>query len=163
MTAKHIIVDLDNCIADDSWRIPKINWQKSNPMERYHEYHSLSAFDKPGNLDIFAANPDAVGIVFTARPVHYHAVTEEWLRRHRIPFQYLVMRNNHDHRSSTELKQTMLRWLPDAYGIPLESIVAAYDDRPDVVEMYKAHGLNGQRREIHNVCAYTNPKIQEPA
>lgn len=160
---KHIIIDLDNCIADDSWRIPKINWQKSNPMERYHEYHSLSGFDKAGNLDIFEENPDAAGIVFTARPVHYHAITEEWLKRNRIPFEYIVMRNNQDHRHSLELKRTMLMWMPEVYGIPLDSIVAAYDDRADVVEMYKTYGIAAHRREIHNVCAYTNPNIKEPA
>ncbi len=159
---KHIIIDLDNCVADDSWRIPRINWQKSNPIERYHDYHSLSGFDRPGNLDIFVEHRDAAVVVFTARPVLYHAVTEEWLRRTRIPFEYIVMRNNADHRHSLELKRTMLNWLPDMYGIPLESIVAAYDDRPDVVAMYKEHGIDGRRREIHNVCAYTAP-TKEPA
>lgn len=158
----HIIIDLDNCIANDAWRIPKINWQKSNPMERYHDYHSLSGFDKPGNLEIFVEHRDAVVIVFTARPVLYHAITEEWLKRNRIPFDYLVMRNNADHRHSLELKETMLKWLPDAYNIKLEWVVAAYDDRADVVEMYKSHGIDGRRREIHNVCAYTAP-TKEPA
>lgn len=153
----HIIIDLDNCIANDAWRIPKINWQKSNPMDRYHDYHSLSGFDRTGNLDIFNTHPDAVGIVFTARPVHYHAITEEWLKRNCIPFEYIVMRNNQDHRPSLELKRTMLRWMPEVYKIPLECVVAAYDDRPDVVAMYNEQGLDGRRREIHNVCAYTAP------
>lgn len=160
---KYIIVDLDNCIANDAWRIPKINWQKSNPMDRYHEYHSLSGFDEVGNLDIFAEHPDTATIVFTARPVLYHAVTEEWLRRKNIPYEFLVMRNNNDHKPSLELKRTMLNWLPHVYGVPLEDIVAAYDDRPDVVEMYKTHGLKAYKRELHNVCAYTNPSTKEPA
>lgn len=158
----HIIIDLDNCIANDAWRIPKINWQKSNPMERYHDYHSLSGFDQPGNLDIFKEHPGAIVIVFTARPVLYHAVTEEWLKRHRIPFEYIVMRNNQDNRHSLELKQTMLNWLPEMYNIQLDWIVGAYDDRPDVVDMYKSHGIPAHRREIHNVCAYTQP-IKETA
>lgn len=160
---KHIIVDLDNCIANDAWRIPKINWQKSNPMDRYHDYHSLSGFDEVGNMDIFAEHPGAVGIVFTARPVLYHAVTQEWLKRKGVPFEYLVMRNNNDHRPSLELKRTMLKWMPDVYGIPLEDIVAAYDDRPDVVEMYRTYGIMSHKRELHNVCAYTNPNVKEPA
>ena len=36
-----IILDLDNCIADDQWRISRINWQHKDPMRRYHDYHSL--------------------------------------------------------------------------------------------------------------------------
>jgi hypothetical protein len=39
----------------------------------------------------------------------------------------------------------------------LSNIEAAYDDRPDVVEMYKQHGINGQLMSVHDVCAYTNP------
>ncbi len=159
---KHIILDLDNCIADDSWRIPKINWQKTNPMERYHDYHSLSGFDRPGNLDILEAHSDAAVIVFTARPVQYSAVTYEWLRRNKIPYEYLVMRNNNDHRPSLDLKRSMLKWLPELYDVPLSTIVAAYDDRADVVEMYRSEGIDGRRRDIHNVCAYTAPH-KEPA
>ena len=154
---EHIIIDLDNCIANDAWRIPNINWQKSNPMERYHDYHSLSGFDECGNMDIFAEHPGAVGIVFTARPVMYRAVTEEWLRRKGVPYEFIVMRNNTDHRPSLDLKRTMLKWMPEVYDIPLETIVAAYDDRPDVVEMYKSYGIMGHKRELHNVCAYTPP------
>jgi len=154
----HIIVDLDNCIADDAWRIPKINWAKSNPMERYHDYHLLSGFDRPGNLEIFNAHPDASVIIFTARPVHYHAVTREWLKRHAIDYEFLVMRNNDDHRPSLELKRMMLHWLPHAYDVQLDWIVGAYDDRADVVAMYKQHGINAHCRGIHNVCAYTKPE-----
>ena len=39
------IGDIDNCLADDGWRIPKINWQKHGD-ERYEDYHLLSGFDR---------------------------------------------------------------------------------------------------------------------
>lgn len=158
----YVILDLDNCIADDAWRIPKINWQKSNPMERYHDYHSLSGFDRVGNVDLFEKHSAEKIIIFTARPVLYSAVTQEWLRRSKIDYEYLVMRNNGDHRHSLELKRTMLGWLPHVYGVDLKEIAAAYDDRPDVVAMYKEEGIPAFQREIHNVCAYTKP-IEEVA
>jgi hypothetical protein len=154
-----VIVDLDNCISDDSWRIPHINWQKSNPLERYHDYHSLAAFDRIGNEDIIfsaRAGVDQV-VIFTARPVMYRAATEEWLRRNNVPFKYLIMRNNNDHRPSLELKRSMLHWLPELYDVPWHSIVGAYDDRPDVVDMYRKHHMPGYLRSIHDVCAYTPP------
>jgi hypothetical protein len=156
-----VIVDLDNCISDDSWRIPHINWQKSNPLERYHDYHSLAAFDRIGNEDIIfsaRAGVDQV-VIFTARPVMYRAATEEWLRRNNVPFKYLIMRNNNDHRPSLELKRSMLHWLPELYDVPWHSIVGAYDDRPDVVEMYRKHHMPGYLRSIHDVCAYTPPPV----
>lgn len=158
---EHIIVDLDNCISNDGWRIPKIKWDKFDPSARYHDYHSLSGFDEVANLLIFDQHPQASTIIFTARPVFYRAVTEEWLKRKKVPYEYLVMRNNHDFRSSVQLKQTMLEWLPDIYDINLDQIVAAYDDLPEVVEMYRKHGIIAHTCEIHSVCAYTNPNLKE--
>lgn len=154
----NIIVDIDNCIADDAWRIPRINWQKSNPAERYHDYHSLSGFDAAGNLEIFEDHHAAGVILFTARPVAYRALTEEWLRRKGLNYDFLVMRNNNDHRPSVELKRGMLHWLPEVYGVPWSSIVAAYDDRKDVVEMYRKHHVPAHVRFVHEVCAYTPPQ-----
>ena len=154
---KYQIVDLDNCIADDAWRIPSINWQKINPMERYHDYHSLSGFDGIGNRDI-VDREGVENIIFTARPVMYRAITEEWLKRHNVPYKFLVMRNNNDHQHSASLKRQMFYWLPAMYDVAWTDIVAAYDDRPDVVEMFRAHKIDAHVRAIHDVCAYTKPQ-----
>lgn len=154
--SKYVILDLDNCIADDSWRIPNINWHKSNLMERYHDYHSLSAWDRLCNARI-AHDPRYTRIIFTARPLLYRAITEEWLRRWAVHHEVLIMRNNDDHTPSVELKRSMLGWLPEHYGIAFEDIAAAYDDRPDVVAMYNEAGINGKILSVHDVCAYTNP------
>ena len=152
---EYIIVDLDNCISDDAWRIPRINWDKEDPVERYHDYHLLSGFDEIHNTDIFQGERGI--IIFTARPTTYAAVTQEWLRRKNVRYTFLVMRNKNDHRHSTELKETMLEWLPQICGVPLNKIVAAYDDRPDVVRMYQKYNIEAHVRCIHNVCAYTKP------
>ena len=155
---KFIIVDLDNCIADDAWRIPKINWSKPTPMARYHDYHSLSGFDEIGNLRIFDEHADCGPIIFTARPALYQALTREWLARRGVFYERLLMRDNDDHRDSLELKRAMLLGLPEFYGIALEAIAAAYDDRQDIVEMYRSYKITAHRLEIHNVCAYAPPK-----
>lgn len=152
----YIILDLDNCIADDAWRIPRINWQKADPMERYHDYHSLSAWDRLSNSRV-AHDPRTEFVIFTARPVLYRAITEEWLLRWGVVHKHLIMRNNNDHTPSVELKRKMLSWLPDHYHITFDQIIAAYDDRPDVVAMYRAEGINAVTMAIHEVCAYTNP------
>ena len=69
-----IILDLDNCIADDSWRIPKINWAAEDPLNRYHDYHSLSGFDTAHNHDLYI-NTRCDIVIFTARPIMYRALT----------------------------------------------------------------------------------------
>lgn len=152
----YVIIDLDNCIADDAWRIPHIHWQKSNPMERYHDYHSLSAYDQAGNSFLYD-NAQGEVIVFTARPVLYAPITHEWLRRNGVNAKHVIMRNNNDHRSSLELKRHMLHWLPELYGVTWSEISAAYDDRPDIVEMYRKHGIWAHECRIHDACAYTPP------
>lgn len=163
MTPRYVIVDLDNCIADDAWRIPRINWAKSNPLDRYHDYHSLSGFDQLGNEDILLAPRHERLVILTARPLSYRAITEEWLHRNGVNYWHLLMRNTSDHRSSLELKRTMLGWLQELYNVPLRQVVAAYDDRPDIVEMFREHGLPAQVRSIHDVCAYTPPAVKEAA
>jgi hypothetical protein len=149
-----IILDLDNCIASDAWRIPRINWQQSDPDRRYHDYHSLSAFDSVGNRDLFEGRSDI--IILTARPVTFKAMTIEWLRRSGVPFKDILMRNVGDHRPSAKLKEVQLNWLTE-YAVGLSDIEWAADDRQDVLDMYASYGIPGKLRAIHNVCAYTMP------
>jgi hypothetical protein len=84
----------------------------------------------------------------------YREMTLEWLRRAGVRVAHLIMRNNTDYRSSLEVKTQQLKWLPSLYQVPLDSIRIAYDDRPEVVEMYCAHGVNAVVRSIHNTSAY---------
>ncbi len=153
-----IILDLDNCIANDEHRIPRINWQHADPFRRYHDYHLLSAFDEVGNRDLLEGTSDIV--IFTARPAHYRAMTVEWLRRNDIDVKHLLMRNDDDHCHSKELKLNQLSWLLNEYGILLADIVCAYDDRADVIKMYTDFGIPAEVRAIHNTCAYTQPEAK---
>lgn len=156
-----IILDIDNCIADDSWRIPRINWKAENPFDRYHDYHSLSAFDQSGNRDLFLGCKHDI-IIFTARPLIYRAATVEWLSRNGVACALMLMRDMEDHRHSVELKKMQLEVLIERSDLEITDIVAAYDDRPDVISMYKGMGIEGaQLRSIHDVCAYTNPNQEQ--
>lgn len=152
-----IILDIDNCIADDSWRIPKINWQTDNPVWRYHDYHSLSGFDMAHNHDLYINTRSDI-VIFTARPILYRAITEEWLKRHGVGYALLMMRDMEDHSHSVELKQKQLNALFENTSAKAADIVAAYDDRPDVVQMYRKFGIPAEIRFVHDVCAYTKPE-----
>lgn len=154
--SSYVILDLDNTIANDGWRIPYINWQWSNPVHRYHDYHSLAAFDELGNADLVWGHGHKI-LIFTARPVHYSAMTHAWLVRKGVMADHVIMRNTGDRRNSVELKSTMLDWLHH-YDVDLRDIAGAYDDREDVVAMYRARGLNAEVRSLHDICAYTKPK-----
>ena len=151
-----IILDLDGCIANDAWRIPRIAWQHADPSRRYHDYHSLAPWDESGNRELFAGRAGSIAIL-TARPVMFRAATVEWLARAGVRWEHLIMRNDGDHMPSAALKSKQLDWLLNHYGVELADIEKAYDDRPEVIEMYTQRGLRAERKWLHEVCAYTRP------
>jgi hypothetical protein len=160
----YIILDLDNCIADDSRRVPRIDWSQPNPNARYAEYFLGIEDDPIANTDLF--HPDALRgaelLILTARPLAYREGTVKWLQRHGVPYRFLLMRNNHDHRSSTAVKRMQVHWLRSLYSVELERVRMAYDDRPEVLRMYDSEfGFNTELRAIHSACAYTNPLTKE--
>lgn len=152
-----IILDLDNCIADDAWRIPRIDWTKKGD-KRYHNYHLLAPFDEMCNTSLFTAR-DCEIIIATARPRKYEAATIEWLRRNGVDYSLLLMRENNDITPSVQLKRSMAQYILNrSVATKPSDILCAYDDRQDIVGMYRSLGINAEVRAIHNVCAYTPPK-----
>lgn len=157
-----IILDLDNCISDDGWRIPHIRWD-ARGQERYHDYHLLAPFDELGNAHLFANRAPASVAILTARPLSFRAATVEWLKRKRVPYTVLLMRPNADTRHGPAVKRDQLQWLFDYYEVTPESVECAYDDREDICAMYRAAGVRAVQISIHNTCAYTNPAERTPA
>ena len=157
---KYAIWDLDNCLADDAHRIPLIAWAHDDPGRRYAAYHALCHEDEPGNLAVFRAfaSLDIRPIFMTGRPLVVEAQTRDWIARHLGVEDYiLIMRNNHDHRPSVAVKREMVEWLWH-YDVDIHSIVAAFDDRRDIVEMYRWEWfIDSSQLAIHDACAYTNP------
>lgn len=148
-----IILDIDNCCSDDSWRIPRIRWDIEDTELRYDDYHSLSPWDAPGNFDLWQGHNHGI-IIMTARPERFRAITEEWLRRAGIKLEIIMMRNNGEYGPSVDIKAAQLKTLEAiGYKIPFD-IVMAFDDHPGVIAMYKKHGVPGEVRAIHNVSAY---------
>ena len=155
----YAIFDLDNTISDDGWRIKEIDWSKEHPFERYHRYHLLAGFDDFGNQELIEELPEGTEIVlFTARPIFYSAITQEWLERKQINYAALLMRPTDDNSHSVDLKHRQLLKMFKLMDAEPSDIICAYDDRKDVVQMYRDYKIKGYQTSIHNVCAYTNPR-----
>lgn len=153
------IFDLDNCLANDAWRIPRIAWDEEDLDARYHAYHTLGAFDSAANRSALHAHVSAAHriVISTARPSNLRAATHEWLRRRlKLEPWALFMRPHGDHRPSVVLKSDHLNGLLRG-GVRLHQIEHAYDDRPDVVAMYAERGVPATVLCVHSVCAYTPP------
>ncbi len=144
-----VIFDLDNCLADDHWRINNIKQHVEDPFEKYHEYHSFSHIDDAYNVD-FVQTYKQEGhsiVILTSRPEYYRQMTEKWLNDMDIPFDWLFMRSHDDHSPTVEYK---IRTIVQAEIEPHE-VVCAYDDRHDIVEAYKKAGYASERLFINDV------------
>lgn len=139
-----VVFDLDNCISHDAWRRVKIEPAMVSAFRRYHAYHSLCSHDRYGNRELVDKALDAGHSVFilTARPELYRPQTEFWLMRNGIPYVALLMRPERCTLSSAGLKRLMVEgWLPEYGVVAARDVVAAYDDRPDVVAGWRAAGV----------------------
>jgi hypothetical protein len=147
---KYVILDLDNCISDDGWRVGYID--KNRPAHhRYRKYHLLAGFDEPHNKHLFKPEEGHQNIILTARPNEYRDIAVEWLMRHGVQYRFLLMRPENDFRPAAEAKLNMLLNLNSLYGMPTSDIVAAYDDNMSIIEMYRREGISATQLKIHEV------------
>lgn len=76
-------------------------------------------------------------IICSGRPEHTRQDTENWLKHYSVHYDRLIMRQNGDSRDDVIVKQEFLDKFLDK-----SKIVYVADDRPKVVRMWKANGLN---------------------
>lgn len=153
MGKKNLIVDLDNTLSEDHWRSDFIDDEFAEQglgraLRRHFAYHSLAAFDKPAfqhevEVLLRAVQPEFV-FVFTARPELFRHATTQWLlRNHEAVFDHsteIYMRQNTDDSSSMFLKRKMLDDVCARYRLAAGDFIAL-EDKPSVLEMYRAAGV----------------------
>lgn len=66
-------------------------------------------------------------------------LTLKWLDKHEVPCDALYMREEGDHRQDNIVKEEFLDDLFTKW--PREQVVAVFEDRKQVVEMYRRRGL----------------------
>lgn len=135
-----IIVDIDNCVSDDShrWGLP---WDEYHGKFRLDEYVPL-----PGDSAAYAFK-----LFITARPEKYRDETVAWLLDTGAALQSrfdLIMRKDDDTRSSVCVKGDGL--LDFMHRHPQAHFDGCYDDRKDVLERYKA--IIGSAAEYHHTA-----------
>ncbi len=131
-----VILDLDGTISDDLWRLEFIDHAAEDPFARYH---SVGVLDYLINRHLFAECPHDI-FILTARPLTAHDWTVGWLKMHGVPFVALRMRGPLEFRGSAVIKH---QWACELQRNGYE-IVAAYDDRQDVINAYRRLGIPAQ-------------------
>lgn len=150
MTTKYAIWDIDNCLADDYWRQPLIEWHKDGNA-RYDGYNAQMAHDAVVHKEHFEfMSRFTTPVFFTGRCVKWEQETRTWLRKLGGHSPVLFMRGNDEDGSPALVKQRMLRAFRVQRNLPVSDIVAAFDDVPAVVAMYQASGIAACRLAIYD-------------
>ena len=131
---KSVIIDLDGTISDDRHRrhlIAPRDWRA------YHAKCSEDRYMNPGIIELcdsFGAQP----VFITARPEAVRMLTETWLLQNvglnRADYQ-LLMRPDGNTSPSRLVKQDILLCHSEL------DAVCAFDNRHDILEVYRDHGL----------------------
>jgi acetolactate synthase regulatory subunit len=128
-----VIVDLDGTLVD----ISSIRHHVEKPKPDFDQFHRLSVDCPPRPialeiLETYRRRGFKVLIV-SARSEKYLSLTNMWLAINGIECDELLMRQVRDGRADIEVKTSMLARLRTKY-----SICAALDDRPELIENWKA-------------------------
>ena len=132
-----VIFDIDGTLADCEHRRHHVAGKKKN----FDAFYSAMAADGlhgdiANLLQMYRARGFVI-ILCTGRPEQYRAITEHWLERYKIHFDELLMRpDDRRHEPDYQIKQDALDILETVYTIHL-----AFDDRDQVVKMWRASGI----------------------
>lgn len=137
------IFDFDGTLCDvtDALALmPAAEVRQSRDLASWDAYHDATA-DCPPHPWVHAlarieAEMGHAVIVVTARDERWRDVTAGWLERYPIPHTELLMRGPGDKRPDAVVKADILADLRTRYDVRL-----AVDDRPSVVEFWKAAGV----------------------
>jgi hypothetical protein len=133
-----VLVDVDHVITDAFWRDPML-------LERdWDAYHMASVDDKPDkdirllleSLSVFG-NLWIVGL--TARPEKWRKMTMDYMLKHDVPMNELLMRPNDCYDPSPKVKVDLIN---KHYADQMEEIMFVIEDKEDTVIALKGLNLN---------------------
>jgi len=132
---KHIIiVDIDGTLANIDHRLHLIKDTKN--WDAFFEAMVDDTVNETVVQLMTLTYPDHAVILMSGRPNNYRWQTVEWLRRHDIHYDALLMRKAGDRRPDWVVKQELL----DKY-VDKSRIEVCIDDRPSIVELWRKNGL----------------------
>ncbi len=137
MAQPAVIVDLDGTLASVTWRVHHVRGRPRD-WERFFAGMGEDA-PVPWVVELLRADHgDAAKLIVTGRPDDYREVCERWLAEHDVPYDQLLMRRGGDFRPDHVVKAELYeRHIRDRFDVAF-----VVDDRPAVVQMWRARGLH---------------------
>lgn len=144
------IIDLDGTLSDGTHRLHLLPTKDLHLTESWSEFNRAAINDTPIQNTIDIVNGLWVSgfgvVILTGRSDEVEQETYLWLDRHRVKFDYMIMRRSHDNRKDTVIKEEALR------AIGLDNIVCAFDDSPNVIKHFRSLGIT-----TYQVTEYDKP------
>ena len=136
-----VIVDLDGTLCNTTHRQHFLDknppdWESFN---LHCSYDTPNVFVREVVFDHFLQNRRVH--IFTGREGTslVHARTVEWLKKHKVPFDGLWMREEGDYCPAPELKDKLLN---EFYKrCPRQRILCVYEDDPKAIAMFRERGI----------------------
>lgn len=149
-----VIWDIDNCLSNEKWRTKYIEWDNPVPNDRYNVYDSKLFEDAPANLEVWEVmrRLGTFPIFFTGRRTRWRRDTERWIKSqlnlNTLPI--VLMREEDDNGKPVVVKERMLDIALNNGMFKLEDVIAAFDDVPSIVAMYRRRGIRAAELRIHD-------------
>lgn len=134
-----VIFDIDGTLANIDHRLSYV--QKSpKDWAGFYSHVMADKVNTPIADWLEACRKDMQVVICSGRPTYFGNIqlavhTEWWLDVKHIQYDHLFMRQDHDHRVDSEVKQDILNLLPK------DKIAFVVDDRKQVVDMWRKNGL----------------------
>lgn len=129
-----VIFDLDGVISDASHRQHYLREEDKD----WNGFFSACTEDPPiisGVRLINILNKSHRTIILTARPESIQLETIDWLKKHGVVWDALIMRSNDDFKESAKMKLSALNQILDAGYVP----ILVFDDDPKNIAMFSEH------------------------
>jgi hypothetical protein len=148
-----VIFDLDGCVSDDRWRqnlipTPDVTDQEAR-AHAWDSYHAECDKDPllPSGSAILRDHIRSGHLILfcTGRTINVGEKSASWITANFgiTPDAFsILMRKAGDHRPADVLKKEFAEYILMNSKNNGQPVIAAYDDREDVVEMYRSLGIN---------------------
>nr|DAI80114.1 MAG TPA: hypothetical protein [Caudoviricetes sp.] len=145
-----VVCDLDGTLSNGEHRLHLLPTKDFHLTESWSEFNRTAIHDAPIQDTIDIINGLWVSgfgvVILTGRSDEVEQETYFWLDKHRVKFDYLIMRRASDNRKDTIIKEEALR------AIGLEYIKCAFDDSINVIRHFRSLGIT-----TYQVTEYAQP------
>ena len=131
-----VLFDIDGTLADDSNRRPLLARDPPDWSQYAAECDEDPLIYATADTLIAFHNIRYQIWLWTGRSDAVRDQTIQWLSKHALPYNQLLMRPHGDERKAETLKQ---QWLNTV--VPKDLVQCAYDDNPGIIKMLTDNGI----------------------